>query len=334
VAKNRAVTITVGGTIITDIMALLVLAVVIGFASGDLSQEFWLQLSLSFLLFVSIVIFVFPVVTRWFFKHFDDSITQYIFILAMLFLAAFLAEVAGVEPIIGAFLAGLSLNKLIPRTSPLMSRIEFVGNALFIPFFLIGVGMLVDYHAFIKSWDTLWVAGIITSVAIFSKFVAAWFTQKTFRFSANERRLIFGLSGASAAATLAIVKVGYDKELLNESVLNGTIVAILVSCTVASFIAQRGARKIALLEADSIDDEKEESFEKIMVAVDNDEMAEELVKLALIIKSKSNKKSLFALNIVDNDNSNAATDKHAKKVLDKAAVTAAAADVYLNELIR
>ena len=345
VAKNRAVTITVGGTIITDTLALLVLAVVVGLASGELTEDFWLRLSVSLLLFVAIVMFLFPIIIRWFFKRFDDNITQYIFVLVMLFLAAFLAEAAGVEPIIGAFLAGLALNRLIPRTSPLMNRIEFVGNALFIPFFLIGVGMLVDYRAFIKDWNTLWVAGIITAVAIFSKYIAAWITQKTFRFSANERRLIFGLSGASAAATLAIVMVGYNiilgydvnsepVRLLNDSVLNGTIVAILVSCTVASFIAQRGARKIALSEASDMGDEKEESHEKILVAVDNAEMTEELVNLSLIIKSKSNKKNLFALNIVDNDNSGTVTDKHAKKVLDKAAVTAAAADVYLHELMR
>jgi len=355
VAKNRAVTITVGGTVITDVLALLVLAVIAGMATGDISEDFWLRLSISLVIFAAIVIFLYPIVIRWFFKHYDDSIMQYIFVLMMLFLAAFLAEFAGVEPIIGAFFAGLSLNRLIPRTSPLMNRIEFVGNALFIPFFLIGVGMLVDYQAFIKDWDTLWVAAVITFVAVFSKFVAAWFTQKTFRFTKNERSLIFGLSSASAAATLAIIMVGYNIilnqaeidaaalldvaiapiRLLNDSVLNGTIVAILVSCTVASFVAQRSAQKMALLEADGMSPEEEEDGqEKILVAVDNIEMTEELVNLSLIIKSKSNKKSLFALNIVDNEHADTVTDKHAKKVLDKAAVTAAAADVYLHELMR
>jgi len=353
-AKNRAVTITVGGTIITDTLALLVLAVVVGLTSGDLSQDFWLRLSGSLLAFIAIVLFVFPIVIRWFFKRFDDNITQYIFVLVMLFLAAFLAEAAGVEPIIGAFLAGLSLNRLIPRTSPLMNRIEFVGNALFIPFFLIGVGMLVDYRAFIKDWNTIEVAAVITAVAIFSKFAAAWLTQKSFHFSRNERKLIFGLSSAHAAATLAIVMVGYNiilnqpaidaaallgetiepHRLLNDSVLNGTIITILITCTIASFIAQQGARKIALLETDSTNNEKEDSQENILVAVDSTEMAEELVNLALIIKSKSNKKNLFALHIIDNDNSETSIDKYAKKILDKAAVTAAATDTFLHELMR
>ena len=354
VVKNRAVTITVGGTIITDTLALLVLAAIVGLATGVFSGDFWVWLSVSVLVFVAIVIFVFPIIARWFFRHFDDNITQYVFVLGMLFLAAFLAEVAGIEPIIGAFLAGFSLNRLIPRTSPLMNRIEFVGNALFIPFFLIGVGMLVDYRAFINDWETLKVAAVITTVAVFSKFVAAWLTQKTFRFSKDERHLIFGLSSAHAAATLAIILVGYNiilnqseidaaavtgvviepVRLLNDSVLNGTIITILITCTIASFVAQRGAQNIALREAAGMNDDKEDNQEKILVATNSVEITEELVNLALVIKSKSNKKGLFALNVIDNENFKTSADKHAKKVLDKAAMTAAAADIYLHELMR
>ena len=352
--KNRAVTITVGGTIITDTLALLVLAVIVGLATGAFLGDFWLRLSISVVVFASIVIFLFPIIARWFFRHFDDNITQYVFVLGMLFLAAFLAEVAGIEPIIGAFLAGFSLNRLIPRTSPLMNRIEFVGNALFIPFFLIGVGMLVDYRAFINDWDTLKVAAVITIVAVLSKFVAAWLTQKTFRFSKDERHLIFGLSSAHAAATLAIILVGYNiilnqpeidaaaaigeiiepVRLLNDSVLNGTIITILITCTIASFVAQRGAQNIALQEAAGMNDDKKDGQERILVATNSVEIAEELVNLSLIIKSKSNKKGVFALNVIDNDNYKTAADKHAKTVLNKAAITAAAADVYLHELIR
>jgi Kef-type K+ transport system membrane component KefB/nucleotide-binding universal stress UspA family protein len=354
VAKNRAVTITIGGTIITDTLALLVLAAVVGLATDNNSENFWINISVSVVVFIAVVIFLFPVVARWFFKRFDDNITQYIFVLGMLFLAAFFSFFAGIEPIIGAFLAGLALNRLIPRTSPLMNRIEFVGNALFIPFFLIGVGMLVDYQAFIKDWETVMVAGIITAVAIVSKYLAAWLTQKSFRFSADERRLIFGLSSAHAAATLAIILVGYNIilnqsdidaaaqlgvviepiRLLSESVLNGTIIAILITCTVASFVAQRGAQNIALKEAAGMNDEKEDTPENILVAANDVEMAEELVNLSLIIKSKSNKKGIFALNVIDNDSSKAAADKQAAKILDKAAITASAADVYLHELMR
>ena len=358
VAKNRAVNVAVGGTMITDTLALLVLAVIAGMSTGVVNNRFWIQLSISTVLFILVIVLLFPIIARWFFKHFEDSISQYIFVLALVFLGAFFAEIAGIEKIIGAFLVGLAINRLVPHTSPLMNRINFVGNALFIPFFLIGVGMLIDYRMFIKDFETIKVAAIMIAVAISAKFLAAWLTQKTFRFSADERRLIFGLSNAQAAATLATVLVGYNittvlnsveidvaarmgqiiepitGRLLDENVLNGSILMILVTCTIASFVTQRGAQNIALQEAAGMNDEKEDSQEKILVATNSVEMTEELVNLSLIIKSKSNKKGLFALNIIDNDNSKASADKQAKKILDTAAVTAAAADVYLHELMR
>ena len=354
VAKNRAVNIAVGGTMITDTLALLVLAVIAGMATGVVDNRFWIQLSSSFVVFVLIILVLFPIIARWFFKHFEDNISQYIFVLGLVFLGAFLAEIAGIEKIIGAFLVGLAINRLVPHTSPLMNRINFVGNALFIPFFLIGVGMLIDYRVFIKDFETIKVTIVMTTVAIVAKFLAAWLAQKTFRFSVDERRLIFGLSNAQAAATLAAVLVGYNiilnqseidaaallgeivepVRLLSESVLNGSILMILVTCTIASFVTQRGAQNIALQEAAGMNDEKEDSQEKILVAVNNAEMTEEMVNLSLIIKSKSNKKGLFALNIIDTDNSKTSAEKQARKMLDKAAVTASAADVYLNELMR
>ncbi|MCL2098769.1 MAG: cation:proton antiporter [Bacteroidales bacterium] len=352
VAKNRAVTIAVGGTVITDTLALLVLAAVAGLATGALADNFWLRLSASFFLFAAIVIFMFPIIARWFFKQFDDNITQYIFVLGMLFLAAFLAEAAGVEPIIGAFLAGLSLNRLIPNTSPLMNRIAFVGNALFIPFFLIGVGMLVDYQVFIQDLETLKVAGIMVTVALISKFAAAWLTQKSFRFSADERRLIFGLSSAHAAATLAIILVGYNiilnqaeidaaalvgetiapVRLLSDSVLNGTIIIILMTCTIASIFAQRGAKNIAVSQAN--DEPKEDIEERIMIPLRDVDHAAEMVDLCVTIKSKTKRQGLYALYVIPNDMEGNNAEKNAKKILDRAAVTAAATDNHLIELLR
>ena len=177
VAKNRAVNIAIGGTLITDILALLVLAIIVGLTNGVVNTQFWVKLTLSFIVFGLVVMFVFPMIGRWFFKRYDDGVSQYVFVLVMVFLGAELAEMAGIEAIIGAFLCGLSLNKLIPHTSPLMSRIEFVGNAIFIPFFLIGVGMLIDYTVFFKDFETLKVAGIMIFVATLAKFLAAWLTK-------------------------------------------------------------------------------------------------------------------------------------------------------------
>ena len=163
-----------------------------------------------------------------------------------MFFAAFLAETSGLEPIIGAFIAGLALNPLIPRSSALMNRIEFNGNALFIPFFLISVGMIVDVSVILKGWNAVIVAVVLTSGALFGKWLAAFFTQKMFKYSAAQRQLIFGLSSSHAAATLAVILVGFKTGILDENILNGTIILILFTCIVASFATERASRKILL----------------------------------------------------------------------------------------
>jgi len=345
VAKNRAVNITVGGTMITDTLALLVLAIIVGMTTGEVNTEFWIRLSISILLFGLIVIVLFPLIGRWFFKRFDDSVSQYIFVLMMVFLGAVLAELAGIEAIIGAFLAGLTLNRLIPHTSPLMNRIEFVGNAIFIPFFLIGVGMLIDYSVFFKDWETIKVGAVMIVVATLAKFIAAWLTQKTYKLSVDERSIIFGLSNAQAAATLAAVLVGYSIvigetptgepiRLLGENILNGTILMILFTCTIASFVAQRGAKNIALAEAYGTLDNEYLLEEKILIPINNIENTDELVNLGVIIKSSKNKDGLYALNIIYNQYNDGSADKIANKILTRATVTASATDTILHGLLR
>lgn len=334
VVKNKAVTMAVGGTMITDTLALLVLAVIVGMANGEVNSDFWIRLSVSLLAFGLIITILFPIIARWFFKKFDDNVAQYIFVLAMVFLGATLAELAGIEAIIGAFLTGLALNRLIPHTSPLMNRVEFVGNAIFIPFFLIGVGMLVDYRAFFKDWETLKVAAVMTIIATLAKFLAAWLTQKTYKLSLDERRIIFGLSNAQAAATLAAVLIGYNLQIFDASVLNGTILMILVTCTIASFQAQKGAKNIALSEDLKSSTGEVETDERILIAINQENNLEELVNLGVTIKSKHNKKGLYALHIIDNDESQNNNEKQAKKLLQQAGRIAAATDTKLNELLR
>ena len=345
VAKNRAVNITVGGTLITDTLALLVLAVIVGMNTGEVNVTFWVKLSVSILIFGATVMLLFPIIGRWFFKRFHDNISHYIFVLMMVFLGAFLAELAGIEAIIGAFLTGLALNRLILRTSPLMNRIEFVGNAIFIPFFLIGVGMLVDYRVFFKDLETIKVAAIMIIVATSAKFLAAWLTQKTFNFSADERRLIFGLSNAQAAATLAAVLIGYNLiigetatgepiRLLNESILNGTILMILFTCTIATFVAQKGAKNIVLLETSGTAAYDEEYIENILIPINNSDTTDDLINLGIIAKSKNNTNGLYALSIVDDYEMGSSADKHARKILEHATVTASATDNAIHTLLR
>lgn len=344
IAKNKAVNITVGGTMITDILALLVLAVIVGLSQGDVGTEFWVKLSVSFIVFALIVLIGFPLIGRWFFKKVDDKISQYIFVLVMIYLAALLAELAGVEAIIGAFFAGLALNRLIPHTSSLMNRVEFVGNAIFIPFFLISVGMLIDFKVFFKSWETLEVAGIMLVASIGGKYLSAVMTQKTFRLSKEEGKLIFGLSSASAAATLASVMVGYNiilsetetgepVRLLNEHVLNGSILLILISCTISSFISMASAQKIA--ESDNEDTVSGNSHEEenILLAINHEETVERMVNLGILIKAHSNTENLFALNVI-NEDKNESSVKNAEKLLHQAADTASAADVKMQALKR
>ena len=344
ISKNNAVCITVGGTMITDTLALLVLTIVVALSTGNADDMFWVRLGLSITAFTLFVLLGFPLIGRWFFKRVHDNISQYIFVLAMVFLGAFLAQLAGLEAIIGSFLAGLALNRLIPATSPLMNRVEFVGNAIFIPFFLLSVGMLIDYRAFFTSFETIKVGAVMIVVATAAKFIAAWLTQKTFRMSVDQRRVIFGLSNAQAAATLAAVLVGYNVilgttpdgepiRLLNESVLNGTILMILVTCTMASFSAQKGAHNIAMEESTDVEEPDRNEVE-ILIPVSNQANVEELVNLGLSLKPKRAKNGLHALTVVDDKGSDGTSAKRSKRLLQLAVETAAATDTRLQELLR
>jgi Kef-type K+ transport system membrane component KefB len=345
VTKNRAVNIAVGGTVITDTLALLVLAIIVGMSLGEVNAFFWTKLTVSIIIFGVIIIILFPIIGHWFFKRYDDSVSQYIFVLMMVFLGAVLAELAGIEAIIGAFLSGLALNRLIPSTSPLMNRVSFVGNAIFIPFFLIGVGMLVDYRTFIQGYEAIKVAFVMTAVSTIAKYGASWLTQKSLRLTIDERRIIFGLSNAQAAATLAAVLVGYNViigqtdsgepiRLLNENVLNGSIIMILVTCTIATFSAQKGGKNIALSEATPNDGNEAEATERILIPVSNPETMEELISLSRIIKSKGNKNNLYALSVISSENKDTNGESHARKLLEKAKISASSTDLSIHTLIR
>lgn len=345
IARNKAVTIAVGGTVITDTLALLLLTVIVGMATGNVDEMFWWRLGLSVTLCIAIIIFLFPLLAHWFFKQCSDSVSQYIFVLVMVFLGAFFAQLAGLEPIIGAFLAGLALNRQIPRTSPLMNRIEFVGNAIFIPFFLIGVGMLIDYRAFFSNWESLEVAAVMIVLITVAKYIAAWLTQKSFRLTRDQRTVIFGLSSAHVAATLAAVMVGYNVilghtpegepiRLLDESVLNGTILMILATCTISTFATQRGAHNIAMHDTPKAEEKRPQHKEHILIPVAHEESADELIGLSSMLKRAGEPNGLYALHAVDNKADDPNVEKRARKILDAAATTAAASGLYLQELLR
>ncbi|NDW12506.1 cation:proton antiporter [Bacteroides sp. 214] len=339
-ARTRSVSITIGGTAITVALALLILAVISGMYKGTIDEWFWILLTGKVVLVSFLIIYFFPRIGRWFFRKYEDSIMQFTFVLAMVFLGAGLQELAGMEGILGAFLVGLVLNRLIPHLSPLMNRIEFIGNALFIPYFLIGVGMIIDIRSLFASGEALKVAVVMTVVATFSKWAAAWLTQKTFRMKKTERKMMFGLSNAQAAATLAAVLVGNGIEvapgvpLLNDDVLNGTVVMILFTCIISSVVTEQAARKMTVEEIANEDTDKPKEEENIIIPVANPETVENLVNMALLMKDPKRKNGLVALNVINDNNASEAKIAQGKRYLERAAMIAAAADVRMETVSR
>ena len=305
VAKNQAVAITVGGTILTDTAVLIILAVIMENSKGTLNQEFWIRLSISLVIFSAIMFLLIPRIAKWFFRKLEsEKHSHYIFVLAVVFFAAFLAEIAGIEAIIGAFVAGLALNKLIPHSSALMNRIEFIGNSLFIPFFLISVGMLVDIRVIMSGPMALIIAGTLTVVAIAGKWLAAAVTQLIFKYTGAQRQLIFGLSGAHAAATLAVILVGFNAGVIDENILNGTIILILFTCIIASFATEKAAKKI-IKESEGDDFEviipSEMEDEHILRPIANVENIEKLLEFSIYLKDKKSVNPISILSVVSNN---------------------------------
>lgn len=338
ISKNQAVAITVGGTILTDTAVLIILAVIMGSSQGNLNQAFWIKLGISLAIFSAIMFMLIPRIAKWFFKKLEsEKHAHYIFVLSVVFFAAFLAEVAGVEPIIGAFVAGLALNPLIPHSSALMNRIEFIGNSLFIPFFLISVGMLVDISVILSGPNALIVAGTLSVVALFGKWIAAFFTQIVFKYTKTERQLIFGLSSAHAAATLAVILVGFKAKILDENILNGTIILILVTCIVASFATEKAAKKIAICdeEVSPQDPNKDQILdEHILIPLAKTSATESLLDFALLIKDKKSANPVTLLTIVPNNDQAEINILKYRKTVDKLIIQGSASEVKINTIAR
>ena len=260
VQKNVAVNITVGATMVAIILSLIVLAIVEGWSrSAQSSMDYIIQLCLV-VVFLTSVLWLFPRFARMFFKRYRDPISEFMVVMLMLVGSAWLADLAGLEGILGAFLCGVSLNRLLPNRSPLMNRINFVGNSIFVPLFLISVGLMIDIHAFWSGWTTLTIAIVMITTKLIGKGLSAWIAQVVFRFSKHERQLIFGLSHATAAGTLAIVTIAYQMGLLSSDVLNASVLMILVLCTTASFISEHAAKELALQESAKLESDHEDDY--------------------------------------------------------------------------
>lgn len=346
VTRSPAVLISIVGTIVAVVGALLVLAAAVNIhEAGSFDPITLLALLGRLLVYCLAVLYIYPRVTRRFFKSYGDKVTQYVFILALVFLSAWAAKLIGLEEVLGAFFAGLVLNRYVPASSPLMSRIEFVGNALFIPYFLIGVGMMINIRV-VGRTDTLAIALVMLAIALVGKWLPALLAQKVYGLSAAARRMMFGLTTAHTAVALAVVTIGYNMtgpdghRLMNESILNGTILVILVTCALAPIVTASAATrvKIDMLEHDSPRPDTSPASNRpnnILIPVANPLTAASLVELALFMRGRrasTSPRGLFALHVRgDNSPQSRAV---AENTLTIARDTAAAVDTTLTPIER
>jgi Kef-type K+ transport system membrane component KefB len=333
IVRTRAVTTVLGATLITDLLALLVLAVVIGARRG-VGFGFWLALVASLAGLGVVILWLVPRVARWFFRRLSggDGATEFIFVMVVLFCCCSAARLVHIEPIIGALLTGLALNRFIPHQSALMSRIRFAGSALLIPFFLLSVGMLVDVRAFGRTEAWAAIAALTISV-VASKAVAAKLTQRMFHYAPEDGWVMFGMSVSHAAATMAIVLVGFDVGLLDGAVLNAVVVIILVTCTVGPWAVNRWGRQLALREeARPYDPDKASG--RILIPISHPKSRDGLLDLGMLLRERTSEEPLLPLMVVSDDGDSDAKVAEAERMLGAAVLRAAAAAVPVMPLTR
>jgi Kef-type K+ transport system membrane component KefB/nucleotide-binding universal stress UspA family protein len=303
IMRSPSVTVTLGGTLITNVLALLVLAVVVKAHQGNLTLSFWLFLLPSLGVYTFATLWGVPRLGRWFFRRFGhDEGAEFTFVVATLFVVSYLAKLIEIEPIIGAFLAGIAITQLIPQLSPLMNRIQFIGNTLFVPFFLISVGMLVNPLILFQEPRSLLVSAVMIGVAIVAKFVPAWGASKLFRFDFANMMVMFGLSVAQAASTLAAITVAYNIKLVDQLTVNGTIAMILVTCIASPWVTARWGQGMKSSSPKAAPAQTSASSTgspryRILVPVANPSTEDNLLQLALIL-AKSTSGTLLPLHVL------------------------------------
>ncbi|MBD2388616.1 cation:proton antiporter domain-containing protein [Cylindrospermum sp. FACHB-282] len=298
IMRSPVLTATLGGTLITNTLALLVLAVVVKAHQGNLTLSFWLFLIPSLIIYTFLTLWGVPRIGRWFFQRFGhDEGAEFTFVLATLFVVSYGAELVQIEPIIGAFLAGVAITQLIPQLSPLMNRIQFIGNTLFVPFFLISVGMLVNPKILFQEPRALLVSGVMVAVAIVAKFLPAWGAGKLFGYNFNNIMVMFGLSVAQAASTLAAITVAYNIQLVDQLTVNGTIAMILVTCVGSPWITAKWGQNLKSEATVTQTSRGENLGDRVLVPVANPNTEDNLLKLAIIL-AKSAKGTLLPLHIL------------------------------------
>lgn len=327
IGRNPAVTLTVGGTIVTDFISLMVLGFVIAAVRDpDIDLRFWATFLGSILVFMGAVFLIIPRLARWFFQTVTgETEADYVFLLAILFVTAYLAKLAGLAPIIGAFMAGLLLNKLVPDTSPLMNRIQFMGNALFVPFFLISVGMLVDVSV-MAAWDVWALAAVFTAMVVVGKGAAAWVSGLLFRFDATQIAVMAGLSIPQAAATLAVTLIGFEMGLFDTLVVNAVVIMILATCLAGPWLVDTYGRRLAIESQDEVI-QSDSTPQRILVPLANPTTAEDLMDIAFAIRDARVKEPVYPLTVVRDGPDVQRDVAGSEKMLAHSVIYAAGADV-------
>lgn len=343
-SKNPAVVISVVATMGALLFALMFLAGIAGTYKGSNDFWFWLTFVLKVIVYAMALFWYLPYVIRAFFKRNSEPVIQFTFTLAVVFLAAATAELCGLEGILGAFLAGLVLNRFVPASSPLMNRIGFVGNALFIPYFLIGVGMLVNVSPLFHESKAIAVVAIMVVAGTLSKFIAAYACRKMFKMSRNEGVMMFGLTEAHAAGALAMVMVGVKLEiapgvpLMNNAVLDGVVMMILISCIISSIATDQAAKNLKVEMKSSAKEERQDGTarddEKILIPVNDPATIEPLMSTAFAMRNQSLKRGMICLSIVNDSDMSDAVQAHSRECLELASGFASAADVPIQTQTR
>jgi Kef-type K+ transport system membrane component KefB len=299
--SNVAVLTAIGGTIITDTIVLLFLSIATqNFQNSSVGLEI-LKLLLYFGFYTFFIFYSFPKIARWFFKYIKrDRPVHYLFLLFMVCISSLVAEFIGTEPIIGAFIAGLALNRSIPKNSLLMHHVDFVGNVLFIPVFLVSIGMLFDTRVLVSGTKLWYVSLVLIATALTGKWLAAFFAQKVLKFSSVQRKLLFGLTSSHAAATIAIILIGYEKHIIDITIFNATIFVILVSSLVASFITEQAGKTIALNSSTLAQWDR---TERILVPISNPLSMANLLSIATSFQKLNQTEPVYVLNILNENRS-------------------------------
>lgn len=340
--QKPSVTLSVGSSMLSLLIALVILAgLVASFGEHD-GVLFWVFFAAKFAVYCGFMIFLIPRLTRWFLRRYSDAVMQFIFVMAMLFMSAALSQIVGIEGVFGAFFAGLILNRYIPHISPLMNRLEFIGNALFIPYFLIGVGMLINVNLLFQGGHILWVIFCIVFFGTLGKAIAAYAACLGFRLPLSSGHMMFGLTSAHAAGSIAMVMVGMNiligpnTYLVNDDMLNGVVIMILFTCIISSLLTDWSSQKIILRDKElpEAEDEKKGNDEKILIPVRYPEYADSLMDLALLVRNQKLNRGLVCLNVVYDDKDMRYNQEQGRQLLDHCSQLAAATDVMTQTQVR